>query len=296
VVFDPVPDASARLLLLEAGEVALAGSITPDLLPLLRRDRRLAADIAESARSVGIALNTRVAPLSDLRVRQALNYAVDKEAIVRTVYQGQATALGGALSPEVLGSLQASPYAFEPERARRLLAEAGLANGFETSLLSSRGRFPGDLAVAQEVQRQLLLVGVRLRLEVQDGAQFNAAVTRAAGETSLRLLLTSWLPANGDARSALHPLFHSSQAMPRGFNSSFFGNQQLDELIDSATRATEGSERDRLCREAQELIREEAPWIFLVSPKTIVARSVRLHEPVITPLEVVTVSERSWLG
>src|SRR5205085_876073 len=111
-------------------------------------------------------------------------------------------------------AVPSEPYPFAPARARSLLAEAGFPNGLEAPLLGTQGRFPGEVALLQEVQRQLVAVGVKVRLEQLDLTQFNAALTKAADETSLRMSLSSWLPPTGEIRSALYPLFHTSQGMP----------------------------------------------------------------------------------
>jgi ABC-type transport system substrate-binding protein len=160
-------------------------------------------------------------------------------------------------------------------------------------LLVSKGRGPDEVRLVQEVQKQLQEVGVRTRLELLDQAQYTSAVTRSIDETALRLSLAGWLPSSGEARGGLFPLFHSSQWMPKGFNTSFFRNERFDDLLERATRATQGAERDSLYGQAQDLLYEEAPWIFLVAPKTVVARSAALRDPSLTASEVVSVSEKT---
>ena len=294
LVFKAVPDETARLRLLERGEVQLGGSVSLDLLPQLQAATDLAADVVPSAQALGMAINTQVSPFDDRRVRQALNYAIDKEALANALYQGQAVALGGPVAPSVRGAFPQTPYPFDPARAKRLLAEAGFPNGFETQLLSSSGRFPKDAALGQEVQKQLQAVGVRAHLDVQAVSQFTLAVTKSVDETALRLSTVGWLPASGDVYEALYPLFHSSQWMPKGFNTSFFKSPALDRLFERAITA-EPAQRDQLFWQAQELLHDEAPWIFLLSPRMVVARSARLHEPVVMASGLVTVSERTWL-
>lgn len=296
VVMRFVPDGSARLALLEAGEAQLAGPISLALLPRLEGNSDLQADFVPSARSLGIAINTQAPPFDDYRVRQALNYAIDKEALARVVYRGLATPLGGALAPSVPGAAKLPPYPFDPTRARMLLAEAGFSSALEPKLLSSRGRFPNDVALAQEVQKQLLAAGVRTRLEVLEGPFFTAALTRPLEETSLRLTLTGWLPPSGEALGALYSQFHSGQWMPKGFNSSFYADRDLDNLLDRAVATGEPAQRDSLLERAQQHLHEEVPWVFLLAPKTIVARSASLQQPLLLPSEVVSVSERTYFS
>jgi ABC-type transport system substrate-binding protein len=296
IVMRFVPDESARLAMLEAGEAQLAGNLSLDLLPRLQSNPNLQTDFAPSARSVGIAINTQASPFDDFRVRQALNYALDKEALARVVYEGQAMPLGGPLAPSVSGAAKLPPYPFDPTRARMLLAEAAFPSAPAPRLLGSRGRFPGDTALVQEVQKQLQAVGISTRLEVLDGPHLTAALTRPAAETSLQLTLISWLPSSGEAHGGLYPLFHSSQWMPKGFNSSFYEDRDLDSLLDQAAVATEAARRESFLERAQQHLHEEAPWVFLLSPRTLVARSANLHRPLLLPSEVVSVNEETWLS
>ena len=295
VVFRTGQEEKARLALLREGSVQVASPLSPDASTEVARDEALQLELAPSARVIGIAINTQAPPFDDRRVRQALNYAVDKEALARSVFSERATVLGGPLSPAVQGAFPLSPYPYDPDRARALLVEAGLAGGLEAPLLATDGRFPGDAALGRAIQQQLHAVRVKARLEIADQPGYVSAITKAPDGTALRLTLVSWLPTTGEPRDALYPLFHSSQWMPRGYNASFVKDAYLDELLEQGTRATAASSQERAFWQAQELLREEAPWVFLLSPAAVVPRSPRLHEPVVTATEVVTVSERTWL-
>jgi ABC-type transport system substrate-binding protein len=261
----------------------------------LRDHEQIAADALPSARGLGVALNTQVAPLNDRRVRLALNHAIDKPALAQSVYQGQATVLGGPVSPHVFGAYPQTPFTYDPSRARALLSEAGYPAGLELPLLSSQGRQPRDAALARALQQQLQAVGIRPRLELADHAGYVDATTKGLEESGLRISLIGWLPNTGEIREALFPLFHSSQWPPSGFNTSFLRSPRLDEALEQGSREIEPGRRERQFWQAQELVREEAPWIFLLSPSALVARSRRLHEPHLTTTELVSVSERTWL-
>lgn len=295
VVFRPTPDEAARLALLERGEAHLVGPVALERLPDLQGTDGLAVDFFPTARVLGVALNTQVAPFTDKRIRQALNAGLDKDALARGVYAGQATPLGGPVAPSVRGAAALLPYAFDPGRARKLLTDAGFPSLLEFPLVGARGRVAGDASLASAIQQQLQASGVRVRLELLDPTEYSATVTKAADETPLRLTVVDWLPRTLDLRAALYPLFHSSQWMPRGQNASFYKNPVFDGLLERATEAADPAEADRLFRRAQDLLRDEAPWIFLLSPKTPAARSADLHEPLLLPTELVTLSERTWV-
>jgi peptide/nickel transport system substrate-binding protein len=294
-VIRPVAEAGARVELLTSGQVDLLGALPLELAAALAERPGQQVAYVPSVRALGLAIQTRAEGLHDRRVRQALNYAVDRAALSESVYGGRAEPLGGPVAPLVHGAPPLPPYQFDPDRARQLLAEAGLAGGLDLALFGSQGRQPGDAALLAALQAQLAALGLRPRLELLDGPAYAAEATRAEEEARPRLLLVGWLPPSGEVWEGLQPLFHSSQVAPRGFNSSFFRSPTLDSLLDRAPQATGAAERASLYRQAAELLRTEAPWIFLLAPRSAVAGSSRVHEVVVGAGELVTVGERTWL-
>ena len=123
-----------------------------------------------------VAINTQADPFKDRRVRQALNYAVDREALVKNAYSGLAAPLGGPVAPAIRGAAPLAAYPFDPARARKLLAEAGYPNGLEAPLLGGKGRFPGDVALAS---------GGRSLIVWNAGGALRATVGRHAKPTVL---------------------------------------------------------------------------------------------------------------
>lgn len=284
-----------RLDLLTSGRVDLLGPIGFDQAERLRQRPGLQVDYASSARALGISINTRFEALADRRVRQALEYAVDRAALAASVYDGQAVPLGGPLGAVAGVGPPMPPLPYAPERARQLLSAAGYASGLDLVLAGPQGRQPRDQALLRAVHQQLSAIGLRLRLDPLAGASYTAEATRPVEESQLRLLLVGWLPRSGEAHGGLFPLFHSSQAVPRGFNTSFFQNQTFDRLLEQALRTADPSQRVSLYRQALLLLREEAPWIYLLAPRLPLAGSARLHGLTVTVGELVTIGEQTWL-
>lgn len=296
VAFVPIPDRAERLRRLLEGSVDLIAPLGLDQLAQLADRDDLAIDAAPSALALGIAINTQVAPFTDLRVRQALNYGIDRADLVASIYQGRASALSGPLGAALEGAPPLPFYPYDPTRARALLAAAGYSRGLDVQLLACKGRFPADVALARAVAQQLQVVGVRAEVNLLSSADYITALTRGADEATARLILVGSQPADGTALAALHRFFHSSQWAPKGQNASFFRDPRCDDLLDRAWHAANLSERDRYVWQALELIQQQAPWIFLVSPHVLAARSARLREPLLSPLGWATISERTWLA
>ncbi len=295
VTFKLVPEESARALMLQSGEVQLIAFVPPELASRLQSDKNIAIEQYQSARVLGLSLHNQWGPLKDKRVRQALNYAVDKDSIVKNIYQGYAKASGSPSGPLITGAAELEPYPYDPAKAKALLAEAGSPDGFEVTLLSPKGRFLKDAELVQEVQKQLGEVGIKVKLEIMEYAAFTAAMHKSVDDTRIQMFLQGWVPSNGEARWTMYALFHSTQWVPKGSNGSFYSNPEMDRLVDAATIAPNPQQRDELLKQAQQLAHDDAAWLFLISTPQIAARSVKLHDPWLSAFEYVTVNEKTWL-
>ena len=207
-----------------------------------------------------VAINTRRGPLGDLRVRQALNMAVDVETILGTVMAGRGVRAAGAIPPGIDGHDESrAPYRYDPAEARRLLAAAGYPNGFPLQLWRSQR---AELArVAQAIQQNLAEVGITVEILQRDATSVRAAVRN--GETDL--YLGDWWADYPDPENFTWPLFHSSNHGPGG-NYAFITDRTLDSLIVRLRTTIDEEEKRRLAREADARIFELAPWIFLWFP------------------------------
>jgi len=220
-------------------------------VPILRRP---------AIRDVYIAINTTRGPLTDARVRRALNMAVDVETILGTIMAGRGVRAAGAIPPGIAGhDSTRTPYPHDPAAARRLLAEAGYPNGFPVRLWRSQR---SELArVAQAVQQALAEVGVQAEIVERDATSVRAAVRN--GETDL--YVGDWYADYPDAENFTYPLFHSASRGPGG-NYAFLNDPVLDSLIMRVRTTTDEAEKERVAREADARIFDLAPWIFLWFP------------------------------
>ncbi|MEO8294125.1 MAG: ABC transporter substrate-binding protein, partial [Gemmatimonadota bacterium] len=211
-------------------------------------------------RDAYIAINTTRGPLRDVRVRQALNYAVDMPTILSTVIGGRGIRAAGALPPGILGyDSTRAPYAHDVARAKQLLADAGYASGFSLKLWrTSREQYS---RIAQAVQQQLGEVGIKVEIVERDASSARSAAR--AGETDL--FLTDWYADYPDPENFNYPLFYSGSKGPGG-NYAFLQDTSLDSLILRARRTPDEGEKARLSRQIDERVFGLAPWIFCYFP------------------------------
>jgi peptide/nickel transport system substrate-binding protein len=159
------------------------------------------------------------------------------------------------------------PYVYDPQRARKLLEEAGFPFDRKLILLHPTGRYLQDKQVAEAVQAYLSRIGLQVELRTMDWPSFVASITKPLDQKDYDLLLLGWGPGVADAHFTLHGQFHSSQAPPRGLAAAHYNNSEVDELLEQAMRELNEAKRAELYKRAIEIIWRDAPWIFLYTQK-----------------------------
>lgn len=263
LVFSITPNAAVRLTKLKAGECQVAAFPGPGDLDAIRADPQLALLSGEELNVAYMALNTSRPPLDDVRVRRAINLAIDKSAIVEGVYGAGGRRAKGPLPPGLWSYDDSLPdTAFDRAEARRLLAEAGYADGFETDLWYlpvSRPYSPNGRRVADMIQADLERVGIRARLVTESWSAYRAALYKGAPS----LMLYGWTSDNGDPDNFLNVLLGCKAAEPGGANLARWCDRDYEAAIMEARRTLDRDRRTELYRKAQAIFARAAPWVPL---------------------------------
>jgi peptide/nickel transport system substrate-binding protein/oligopeptide transport system substrate-binding protein len=211
-------------------------------------------------RALYVAINTRRGPLQDVRVRRALNLAVDAGTMLRTIMAGRGVRAAGAIPPGIEGFDSArAPFAHDPTAARALLAEAGYGGGMTLKLWRTQR---SELArIAQAIQQSLGEVGVTVEIIERDASSARAASSKGEAD----LFLTDWYADYPDPESFNYPTFFSKNAGSGG-NRAFYSDPVTDQMILLARRTTDAALKDSLSRAIDQRIFAAAPWIFLWFP------------------------------
>jgi peptide/nickel transport system substrate-binding protein len=268
--FRPVPEAMTRFSSLAAGEADLVVNVPSSLVPSIESSSDLRLETIAGARVIFVGINTQLdTPLQDPLVRQALNYAVDVDAIVAGVLGGLATPTTTLLTEIDLGYNAAlSPYPYDPERARALLAEAGYPDGFTVRLETPNGRYVSDVQVAQAIAAQLEDVGITVDFAVRE---YGAYVGDLFSGNAPDLFFLGWGNAVFDADFILYPLVRTDELL------SFYSNETMDALLDEAHTSVDAEARQGIYEDAVALLQEEAPFIFLYKQQDAYGVSERLN-------------------
>jgi len=274
IEFLEVSNAATRVAQLQGGEVQFIEALPSQLVSTIDDDPKLETTVTQTVFARIFPMNTQVEPFNDLRVRQALNYAIDKEQLIKVALQGFGTALTSVMPASVRGYAPQPPYEFDPEKARQLLSEAGYPEGFTFSVLTFNST--EFRTVGQVLQQMLAEVGVTMELNPTERGALVDAIFKPIEETQLEASLVGASTPTGDADRALRQSFATSSWPPAFNNWSFYSNAEVDELIQAGVSTGDQAERDRLYAKAQEIIWQDAPWIFLYSPDAIAGKSKNL--------------------
>ncbi len=256
VEFRGIPDPLTRVSALLAKDADLITQFPVQEAERVKRLEGLRVVDIPSLRSMHLLINTLApGPLQDRRVRQALNLAIDKNALVQKILGGYGRVLKGQMLTELYFGFHASleAYPYDAERARRLLREAGYPNGFSIELATPRGRYMNDLEIAQTIAAYLEAVGIRVNLQVYELAAYLGML---APKKLPGLSLWGWAvsPADADSQLGLNLSTHPY---------SYFRNAEFDDLMLKARETTNQAARRSLYHRAAAILREEASNVFL---------------------------------
>ncbi len=274
VIFRVIPENSARVAALLAGEVDIINELPPSAMRQVEASQTVRVAKVNGTRTFFVSLNTAKAPFSDVRVRRALNHALDKSAIISRILGNTATPLRGVMSPDAFGFNADLPeYAHDVARAKALLSEAGVAEGTEF-VIDTTAAFK---EIAEAIAALVSRTGLRVRAQIWEGAVLNPMWQNPERRRERDMYLTSWGNGALDPSDIMVPTLRTGG---RG-NSAGYSNAEVDRLLDAAETEADQAKRAEMYQRAQAVVTEQAPWIFLWLPQDLygVSRRIAGWEP-----------------
>ena len=262
LIFRSIPNNSVRLMELQAGNIHAMEFPNPDDIPLIQGNSGLEL-LSQLSLNVGyLAMNMEKPPFDDLRVRLAINHAINKTVIVEQLYQGLAIPAKGPIPP-TLWSYDDSieDYAYDPELAKQLLAEAGYPNGFETTLWAlpvPRPYIPDGHALAEVLQAELRNIGIEASIVTDDWRPYLERTE--TGEHDMAML--GWI-AGGDPDNFFYYLLSKTTAEKPALNIAFYRSDEMQDVLERARTSVFRDERVQLYQQAQAIFHRDAPWVPL---------------------------------
>jgi peptide/nickel transport system substrate-binding protein len=262
VLFKVIPDETARVTALRAGEIDLTERVPPQMVEDLRANRSLRVETYPSNTLSELAINASRKPFDDVRVRRALFHAVDRKAVLEGANFGYGRLIGSFMAP-IIGEYYVDlngRYPYDPAKAKALLAEAGYPNGFETTLYLPQP-YPDYSAAGEIIASQLGKVGVTAKLETLEWGQWLDRVYKKKDYA----LTTIGHYGRLDPLTLL-------ERFKTGYNANYFGysNAEYDRLLAQGDVAHDRAKRKEIVVRLQQLLSEDAACVFLVSRDAIV--------------------------
>jgi peptide/nickel transport system substrate-binding protein len=267
VTFKPIPEPFTRAAALRNGEVDLITTVPPNLGRELEKVPGLRVQRVPSTWQIYLGLNAFKKPLSDVRVRQALNYATDADTLVKNVLDGNGRRLDGPIAPGTFGFDPAvKGYAPDPARAKRLLAEAGYPDGLDVVLDAPSGRYQGDKELAEALGGQWQKAGFRPRVQI---AEWGAYFKKYLGKQ----MQDAYVLGLGGPMQDADELYNVVSSKGRGL---YYKNERVDDLLDQGRSTTDPAKRRKIYADLARLMIEDGTWVFLLQQVDIYASRDRL--------------------
>jgi peptide/nickel transport system substrate-binding protein len=264
-VFKIIPDATSREALIRSGGADVILLPPASDIPTLQKDPTLKVILAPGDRTIFLAFNqsSKGNPLLQKpEVRQALNYAVNKDQIIKSVLFGAASPMDAPMASSLFGYCKTGPYPYDPGKAKQMLAAAGASN-LSIKFIAPTGRYIQDFQAAQAIANDLSAAGVKVDgPKTSDWPSYLGTINVPPADSTVDLHLLGWAPGFLDASQAMTQ-FQSSQWPKKGLATSYYKNPEVDTLLAKAGSESNPADRQKDYCAASRLIWNDAPWIFL---------------------------------
>ncbi|MCA9858108.1 MAG: hypothetical protein KC438_00230 [Thermomicrobiales bacterium] len=266
------PEDSTRVAALQTGEVSMINNAPPDQLELVESDANLEVRIADTLRIMNLTMQCDQAPFDSIPARQAVCYAIDRDALVSSILGGYGTVANSVLSPFALTYRDdLPPYTYDPDKARSLLQEAGVAEGTKIRFGTSNGRYLMDDQIAEATAQYLRDIGFDIEFDAPEYSVF----TQRSQDGEYNIYLSS----RTGSTTANDPAVLSDFYTPYSSQRFKYSNPRVDELIEQGLAAVDASEEElnAIYGEVQAIVWEEAPWAVLYYLPSLVAVNKKLQ-------------------
>ena len=284
ITWKPVVDNNSRAALMQTGEAHFTYPVPYEQAEVLKTKPDLEVVAAPSIVLRYLAMNVLQKPLDNPKVREAINYAINKDALAKVAFAGYATPAEGVAPQGVEFAVKIGPWPYDVAKAKELMKEAGYPNGFETELWSAYNHSTAQ-KVSQFLQQQLQQIGIKTKITLLEAGQRVEKVEswQDPKTAPVRLYYVGWSTSTGEADWALRPLLYSESWPPRLFNTAYYKNPQFDAAIKNAQLTTDSAKKAALYKDAQQTAWNDAPWAPLVTEKLLSAHNKKLSGVYVIP-------------
>ena len=294
VIVRPLPEAETRVVALEAGDAQLVIRLNPEHISRIEGNTALRLIRTDTTRHYYMGMANLKEPYKDLRVRQALNYAIDKQSLLKNILSGLGSVQGGLLPKGAASYVDLPGFPYDPAKAKSLLAEAGYPNGFTANFIGTKGIYLKDFELEQAMQEMWKAVGVNIKLEIVENAKYLELLRMDPTKSPLEMWWDTFSGAGAGSADYVLQRFGCKSFRPVGTNTAGSCFTEIDAIAQQAVVELDSTKRDTLMKQVQEQLSQQAPAVWLFSIKQLTGSSAKLHDPVIRN-EALWADEKTWL-
>jgi peptide/nickel transport system substrate-binding protein len=262
VIVRPISEITAAVSALLAGEVQMISGVTADLVDSLKSRPDLTVKLANVPQTYAWNFNVKEPPFNDKRIRQALNYAIDRDTYANVIMKGLAKPATSVFGPGMAGyDPSFKMYSYDPDKAKSLLQAAGVGSGLSFKIQTAKAQ--GMDQVALFVKDNLAKIGVNVEVELFDFPTILANANKSGTLPGVAAIGWSWI---ADPSFNFDRFFTSSFGPPNGVNFGFYGNSEVDQAIADAGKTQDRNERLKKYQALNRTVTEDAAWLFLYHP------------------------------
>ncbi len=270
VRFRPIADSQTRISALQAGEVDIITNVAPEQAQQIQTGDKTGISTVPSVRNIFVILNTLDdspnAALKNVKVRQALNYAIDRDAIIKNILLGNGVKISSPINSYFFAYEELPQYNYDPAKAKQLLTEAGFADGFDLEFKVPDGRYLKDKQIGEAVTQYWTKIGVRVKFAAEPWSVYQPNIDARKQPPAF---LLGWGNSSYDPDGTLYDLFV-------GPRYSYYKNPTFNDLIAQGRSIVDDTKRAELYKQADKTINQDAPWIFLHQQRDIYGLSKRI--------------------
>ena len=284
ITFKPVTESATRVAMLQAGDAQVIWPTPTESVSVLEMDPNVTSYVDDGIVVRFLMLNTQKEPFTDKRVRQAIDYAINKDAYIAVVKNGLATKADSVIGPAVQYYKPNELREYNIEKAKELLAEAGYPDGFTTTAMYANTT--ANQKQAEFLKQQLEQVGINLELKGMESAILNERIQGVdvpGSEAEVDTYIIGWSPSTGDADWGIRPLLAKESVPPMSYNICYFENEELEGYIRAGLESADDDVRREAYAKAQDLIWEETPLVMLCVDSNTWATSANVQNVKIYP-------------
>lgn len=281
VTIKEVPEAGSRTAMLQTGEADFVYPMSSDQVAAIEGTGDISVNAGTSNIMRYVTLNMDLKELSDVRVREAMNYAIDKNAYIQLMYSGYGLAATSIVPSCISYYTEQTPYTYDLEKAATLMKEAGYEDGFKLTLWGDNTT--QEIKGMTFIQQQLQQIGIDVKVVPMEPATVSDKIYVEKNEAEINMWYVNWSASDRSTDSSVRALLYSTMSPPTSANTAYYNNSEFDSLLDQALTITDSDELTTIYSKAQEIAWNDAPWLFLGNDQVIYATKSYLSNVTVLP-------------